>query len=60
MVYDEDGSLVPYGGSHTRPGATPGETTGYIGGPDGAGPGDEEVGDPDIRPIDRDRSLAGP
>ncbi|MBV9143650.1 MAG: putative ATP-grasp-modified RiPP [Pseudonocardiales bacterium] len=49
IVYDEDGSLVPYEGRHTRPGATPGLTTGYIGGPDGAGPGDEEVGDPDYQ-----------
>jgi putative ATP-grasp target RiPP len=49
MVYDEDGSLTPYLGSHTKPGPTPGDTSGYAGGPDGAGPDDEEVGDPDYQ-----------
>jgi hypothetical protein len=37
MVYDEDGSLTPYLGSHTKPGPTPGDISGYTGGPDGAG-----------------------
>jgi putative ATP-grasp target RiPP len=49
MVYDENGSLVPYAGSRTRLEVTPEKTTGYIGGPDGAGPGDEEVADPDYQ-----------
>ncbi|MBV9013120.1 MAG: hypothetical protein JO272_13925 [Pseudonocardiales bacterium] len=49
MVYDEDGSLVPYAESRTRLEVTPEQTTGYIGGPDGAGPGEEEVMDPDYQ-----------
>lgn len=46
LVYDDNGRLVPTAGSHTRPGATPGETSGHIS-PDGQGGNDEEVGDPD-------------
>lgn len=49
MVYDEDGSLTPYLGAHTKPGATPGDTSGHIRGPDGSGPSPEEVGDPDYQ-----------
>jgi putative ATP-grasp target RiPP len=46
LVYDEDGSLVPLL-RHTQPGATPGDTSGYVGTPDGQGGSPEEVGDPD-------------
>jgi putative ATP-grasp target RiPP len=46
LVSDEDGSLVPLL-RHTKPGATPGATSGYVGTPDGQGGSPEEVGDPD-------------
>jgi hypothetical protein len=48
MVYTEDGSLMPYHlGAHTKPGPTPGETTGVPSGGDGSAPSPEEVSDPD-------------
>jgi len=46
LVYDDNGVLVPTAGTHTKPGATPGETSGHVS-PDGQGGSDEEVGDPD-------------
>lgn len=46
LVYDEDGSLIPLL-RHTRPGATPGATSGYVGTPDRQGESPEEVEDPD-------------
>ena len=48
LIYDEDGSLVPLL-KHTQPGATPGQTTGHQGTPDGKNPSPEEVGDPDYQ-----------
>jgi putative ATP-grasp target RiPP len=48
LIYDADGSLVPLL-KHTQPGATPGQTTGHQGTPDGKNPSPEEVGDPDYQ-----------
>ena len=48
MVRNADGSLSPYHESkHTKPGPTPGLTSGRPPGGDGQGPTPEEVGDPD-------------
>ena len=53
MVYTEDGSLMPYHlGAHTKPGPTPGETTGVLSGGDGSAPSPEEASDPDHRKED--------
>ncbi|MGH3871554.1 MAG: putative ATP-grasp-modified RiPP [Pseudonocardiaceae bacterium] len=48
LIHDADGSLVPLL-KHTKPGATPGQTTGHPGTPDGNSPSPEEVGAPDYQ-----------